>query len=149
VPGSQVNLGCGARPLPGWVNIDMVDIPGVDVVHDLDSFPWPLEAGSVHVLRAFDVFEHVNDPLGFMAECWRVLEAGGDLLIHTSHWQTENSYTDPTHKRFCTERTFDYWCAGTDYHERYGPVYARGCVFEKVDIRRDGQEMAVKLRKME
>lgn len=144
----KVNLGCGTQPLEGWVNVDIASIPGVDVVHDLDVFPWPLPDGAAGEVRAFDVFEHVNDPLGFMAECWRVMAVGAELLIHTAHWQTENSYTDPTHKRFCTERTFDYWCAGTDYYARYGPMYARGCVFEKIEVCRDGQELVARLRKM-
>jgi SAM-dependent methyltransferase len=146
--GTKINLGCGALPVEGWVNVDMVGIEGVDVVHDLDSFPWPFKDEEASVIRAFDVFEHVNDPLGFVNECWRVLGNGNTLLIHTSHWQTENSYTDPTHKRFCTPRTFDYWIRGTDYHARYGPVYSRGCDFELVDCRVDGQELAFILRKL-
>jgi SAM-dependent methyltransferase len=145
---TQINLGCGTQSLEGWTNVDVAGIPGVDVVHDLDVFPWPFESGRAVIIRAFDVFEHVDDPLGFMAECWRVLQDGGLLLIHTSHWQTENSYTDPTHKRFCTERTFDYWCFGTEYYARYGPMYARGCVFNKVSVERDGQELAVQLVKL-
>lgn len=143
-----LNLGCGAQPLPNCVNVDAADIPGVDVVHNLDVFPWPFEAGSAEAIRAFDVFEHVDDPIGFVAECWRVLEPGGLLDIHTSYWKSENSFTDPTHKRFCTERTFDYWCAGTDYHARYGPVYARGTSFDKVLVKVDGQELAFLLRKL-
>ena len=144
----KLNLGCGAMPMTGWVNVDMVGIEGVDVVHDLDSFPWPFEDESADAIRAYDVFEHVNDPLGFVAECWRVLAVGHHLIIHTSNWRTENSFTDPTHKRFCTPRTFDYWIRGTDYHARYGPVYSRGCDFELVDFREDGQELAFLLRKL-
>lgn len=144
----RINLGCGAVPIKDWVNVDMVDVPGVNVVHDLDSFPWPFEDEVAHAIQAFDVFEHVNDPLGFMAECWRVLGNGHHLFIHTSYWKSENSYTDPTHKRFCTERTFDYWIRGTDYHARYGPAYSRGCDFQLMDLRVDGQELAVILRKL-
>lgn len=142
-----LNIGCGARPLMGWVNLDMADIPGVDVVHDLDQFPWPFPDGEAEGIRAFDVFEHVNDPIGFVAECWRILRPGGMLEIHTSYWKSENSYTDPTHKRFCTERTFDYWCVGTEYFERYGPMYARGCSFLKLMAQVDGQELSFLLRK--
>ena len=148
MPGIQLNLGCGAQPVPGWVNLDIVGIPGVDVVHDLDSFPWPFEDEVASVIRAFDVFEHVDKPLEFVNECWRVLQTGHNLIIHTSCWQTENSFTDPTHKRFCTEHTFDYWIRGTAYHARYGPVYSRGCDFELAGCRRDGQELVFLLRKL-
>ncbi len=145
---NQINLGCGTRVLEGWTNVDLVPLPGVDVVHDLDVFPWPFEDERATIVIAFDIFEHVDKPLEFMNECWRVLQAGGLLMIHTSHWQTENSYTDPTHKRFCTERTFDYWCIGNDYFDRYGPAYNRGCVFNKVEVRKDGQELAVQMVKL-
>jgi SAM-dependent methyltransferase len=130
----KLNLGCGSRPEPGWVNLDSVAQPGVDVVHDLDAFPWPFEDGEAEEIRAFDVYEHVNHPLEFMAECHRVLHSGGLLFIHTSYWKNRCSYTDPTHKRFLTEDSFDYWVPGTQYHARYGPAYARGCAFMKEQI---------------
>ncbi len=147
----RLNLGCGSQALPGWVNSDMAAIPGVDVVHDLDVIPWPWEDGSATEVRAFDVFEHVNDPLGFMAEAHRVLGERGVLRIHTSYWRSESSYTDPTHKRFCTERTWDYWIPGTDYHSRYGAAYGgHAHPFALVSMNLDnGTELDVVLRRVE
>jgi SAM-dependent methyltransferase len=141
----RVNLGCGTRPLDGWVNLDVVKLPGVDVVHDLNEVPWPFADGEAAEIMAEDVFEHVADALAFMAECWRVLAPGGHLRLRTTYWKSRNAFTDPTHVRFCTEETFDYWCAGTEYHQRYGAAYARGCDFLKADVRLDGQELVVHL----
>ena len=62
-------------------------MPGVDMVHDLDVFPWPWEDGAIERIRAFDVFEHVWQPLPFMRECWRVLRPHGILDMHTVHWR--------------------------------------------------------------
>ena len=42
----RVNLGCGNKILQGWVNLDKYDVYPVDVVHDLESFPYPFETGS-------------------------------------------------------------------------------------------------------
>ena len=36
----KLNLGCGTRPLPWHVNVDIVQMPGVDVVCDLEKTPW-------------------------------------------------------------------------------------------------------------
>jgi hypothetical protein len=141
----RLNLGCGAQPEPGWVNLDVVKLPGVDVVHDLDEVPWPFQDGVASEVKGEDVFEHVADPLAFMAECWRVLVPGGSLRLRTTWWQAENAYTDPTHRRFCTPKTFDYWCRGTEFFERYGPAYARGAEFEKADVHVEGQELVVHL----
>jgi SAM-dependent methyltransferase len=127
----RLNLGCGSQPEPGWVNLDAADIPGVDVVHDLDVFPWPFKDGEAAEIKAFDVYEHVDKPLEFMGECHRVLQPGGLLYIHTSYWKNEDSYRDPTHKRFLTEGSFDYWIPGTYLNQRYGAAYARGRHFAK------------------
>jgi SAM-dependent methyltransferase len=122
----RLNLGCGSQPEPGWVNLDAADIPGVDVVHDLDVFPWPFKDGEAEEIKAFDVYEHVSSPLEFVAECHRILQPGGVLYIHTAYWKNEDSYRDPTHKRFLTEGSFDYWIPGTYLNQRYGAAYARG-----------------------
>ena len=148
----KINLGCGSQGEPGWVNVDSVGQPGVDVVQDLDVFPWPFDDDTADEIKAFDVFEHVDKPLGFMAECWRILKPGGTLYIHTAYWRNSNSYRDPTHKRFLTEESFDYWIPGTYLFERYGAAYSRGRNFEKVSIGLDAAppdaDLNVTLRKI-
>jgi SAM-dependent methyltransferase len=146
----RLNLGCGSVPEPGYVNVDVWDQPGVDVAHDLDVFPWPFKDGEAEEIRAWDVFEHVADPVGFMGECHRVLAPGGLLFIHTVHYQSRNAYTDPTHRRFLTEESFDYWVPGTGLHQRYGAAYARGCCFAREGLWLDGSggDMNVKLRRI-
>lgn len=143
----KLNLGCGAEHLTGWTGVDIWQDGETDVVHDLDVFPWPFGDGSASEIRAMDIFEHVASPIGFMAECHRILAPGGTLHIRTSRWDTRNSYTDPTHRRFCTEETFDYWVPGTYLNQRYGAAYAHGRHFEKIEVRPDGQELEVLLRR--
>lgn len=130
----KLNLGCGSLPEPGYINVDTVKQDGVDVVHDLDVFPWPFDDQCAEEIRAFDVYEHVDKPLEFMGECHRILRPGGTLYIHTAHWQNPDSYRDPTHKRFLTEESFDYWIPGTYLNGRYGTAYARGALFGKESI---------------
>lgn len=141
----RLNLGCGDLVLDGWVNTDIVPGPGIDVVHDLDVHPWPWPYGSASAILAHDIYEHVNDPLGFMLQCWRVLEAGGSLSIKTTHWQGASCYDDPTHRRFLTERSFDYWIPGTEKHARYGAQYARGASFSATSIERSGDLLVAEL----
>lgn len=115
----RLNLGCGQGISDEFVNVDIVALPGVDVVADLDQ-DWPWKGGSVEYILASHVFEHIERPVHFMAEAWRVLEDGGVLDIRVPYWRHSNSFTDPTHKRFCTERTFDYWIPGTSLHAQLG-----------------------------
>lgn len=145
----RLNLGCGLQPIAGWVNTDRVKLPGVDIVHDLDTAPWPWDDASVDEISAIDVFEHVDDPLIFMNQAARVLKPGGILRMRTPHWQNINSFSDPTHRRHPTEQTWDYWIAGTQFHEKYGPAYCdEGVAFEKVKIELEAGNLVVVLRRL-
>lgn len=144
---SRLNLGVGRRPdpSPDVINVDRLDLPGVQVVHDLDVLPWPFGSEAFTEIRAFHVYEHLRDPLGFMAESWRVLGAGGTLTIVVPHWESDNAHTDPTHVRFCTERTWDYWIPGTILHGE--AAYAGAVAFVKEAVTVIGDDIRAELRK--
>lgn len=129
----RLNLGAGSRAAEGWVNVDAVEQDGIDQVWDLDFGPWPWPDNSVEEIAAFDVFEHVVNPIAFMTECHRILEPGGKLSIHTTWVGNPDSFTDPTHRRFLTEQSFDYWIEGTPLHEHYGKAYGN-VTFERVRV---------------
>jgi cyclopropane fatty-acyl-phospholipid synthase-like methyltransferase len=145
VGGVKINLGSGRDPQDGYVNLDAAPVPGADIVHDLDVAPWPFKDGEADEIRAVDIFEHVNNPITFMTECHRVLTPGGVLTIQTTFWRSETAFTDPTHRRFCTPHTFDYWLPGTPLYEN-NPAYG-GVSFQKVHLGPSGTEMIVILRK--
>lgn len=147
----RLNIGCGcyADPSPDVTNLDSHDYPGVQVVWDLDSHPWPFDPETFTEVRGVQVFEHLEDPIGFVRDAHRVLEPGGLLFLVVPHWQSENSYTDPTHRRHCTERTFDYWCEGEALHDQFGPAYAGDAVFVKESVIRTGDDLHVRLRRKE
>lgn len=141
-----LNVGAGCHPLPGATNLDLVGLPGVDVVHDLDVAPWPFpDAAFDHVL-AVQVFEHVADPLTFMAEAWRVLTPAGLLEVHVPHYRSPNAFTDPTHRRFCTVETFDYWITGRPLNLTHGQTYAQGREFTGT-VEVHGENVVAMLRK--
>lgn len=120
----RLNLGCGEDIRDGWVNVDLFDGDGV-LCYDLNRDVWPWAEGSASEVLARHIFEHVDSAPGFMEACWRVLAPGGRLEIETPHWMSRDAYTDPTHRRFPTEHTFDYWVPGTYLHEHHGAAYKR------------------------
>lgn len=146
---ARLNVGTGSwvDPDPEVINLDIHPYPGVQCVWDLDQHPWPFDDDVFTEVRAVQVFEHVHDPVGFMTESHRVLEPGGLLLIVVPHWQSENSHTDPTHVRHCTERTWDYWCHGTQLHAQFGPAYAGDRTFDRESVERQGDDIYAYLRK--
>lgn len=62
--GISVDLGGGANPNPGFINIDYRDLPQVDIVHNLCMFPWPLPDECAQLVTASHLVEHIN-PTGF------------------------------------------------------------------------------------
>ena len=146
---ATLNLGCGRFPVIGAVNLDRMAGPGVDIVHDLDTIPWPFDDESFDTVTAVHVFEHVDKPVEFMCESWRILTVGGTLHIEVPHWQSENSHTDPTHRRHCTVHTWDYWIAGTPLNASNGPMYGGDIHrFEALGIDHIADDIHVTLRKI-
>lgn len=77
-----VNLGCGGRYHPDWINIDIVAHGPQVIQHDL-ARGIPLPDASCDVVYHAAVFEHIRriDAPSFLHECWRVLEPGGIIRI--------------------------------------------------------------------
>ncbi len=77
-----VNVGCGCRIHPDWINLDLhAVIPGV-IACDLTQ-GLPLNDGEADVIYSAATLEHVrreNVP-AFLAECRRVLRPGGYLRL--------------------------------------------------------------------
>lgn len=121
----RLNLGSGSAPLAGWLNVDIADTGKVDYIWDLDrEGDWPfVEPGRADQIVAKDVFEHVKNPIHFMVQCHRALSPGSLLFIRTPHYMHRDAFTDPTHRRFPTEHTFDYWIPGTLLYNEHNAAY--------------------------
>jgi predicted SAM-dependent methyltransferase len=79
---NRVNLGCGDRYRPGWINIDIRPCgPGV-IAHDLRK-GIPLETGSCDLVYHSHLLEHLSYDAAtvFMKECFRVLKPGGVIRV--------------------------------------------------------------------
>lgn len=58
--GIRLDIGCGANKQHGFVGIDIRDLPGVDVVHNIELFPWPLPNECANFAMASHLLEHIN-----------------------------------------------------------------------------------------
>lgn len=57
--GIRLDIGCGGNKQPNFVGMDVRDLPGVDIVHDVTMFPWPLPDESVLTAIASHLLEHI------------------------------------------------------------------------------------------
>jgi len=108
----RLHLGCGEFIKPGWINIDISPLPGVDLVHDLNKTPLPFDDESVQEIIADDLLEHVDYP-ALLKDCHRMLKPGGVMHIHVPHFTSSNNAVDPTHRHQFSVKTFNFFCSAT------------------------------------
>ena len=108
----KLNVGCGENVREGWVNLDSVSIPGVDVVHDIEKIPFPFADGEFVEILCRDVLEHV-EYIPVLRELHRILRPGGVLKIQVPHFSSRNNFVDPTHRKMFSVSTFDFFIHGT------------------------------------
>ena len=108
----KLNLGCGARPLPGYINVDLDSIEELKARYPLQEFPegieiynfdifhLPLSDSSVDEVLADSLLEHLSfaeEPKIFL-EVKRVLRPGGILNFSVPDF----------------EKIFEIWLAAKD-----------------------------------
>jgi 2-polyprenyl-3-methyl-5-hydroxy-6-metoxy-1,4-benzoquinol methylase len=105
---NKLNVGCGRDIRKGYINMDVVKLPGVDIVHNINK-KFPYKEGYFDKIVARHVIEHVEDMGKVMKELHRILRPGGKLFIETPHFTFANSFVDPTHKYYLAYNTFAYY----------------------------------------
>jgi len=78
----KLHLGCGKRFIPGFVHIDVVEFPHIDIVNSVDRLPM-IESDSCDLVYSCHVLEHFHKKniIDVIHEWLRVLKIGGILRI--------------------------------------------------------------------
>ena len=104
-----LDLGCGRYKLAGTIGIDQSLEVSPDLVCDFVKDPLPFQDASIDGIHARHVMEHIQDIWALMHEIHRVLKPTAELIIEVPYWSSEGAFRDPTHVRFFSEKSFDYW----------------------------------------
>ncbi len=115
-PRPRLHVGAGRARLAGWINIDLQELPGVDVVADVTK---GLDFHDAEAVFAEHFLEHlrVDAALDFLAEAHRALAPGGWIRLSTPNldWVWETHYrleAEPEAKRLAAiglNRAFHGW----------------------------------------
>ena len=115
-----LDIGCGSNKIPGSLGMDIHPYEGVDVVHNLDITPWPIEDNSVDTIMAKHIIEHVESIPAFMKEIHRISKPGGKIIIETPHFTSLDSWADPTHRWHLSSNFTDQFIKGSYLAEQVG-----------------------------
>ena len=114
----KLNLGSGGEPLTTHINVDKNrKAPGVELVCDLDVYPWPFRSESADEVVMEQCLEHLVDHNRAMKEVHRILIKGGIAKISVPHFTWQYAFHDPTHRHFFGYNTFFYYARDCGYFD--------------------------------
>lgn len=112
----RIDFGCGQNCTVGadgikYTGVDIVALPGVDVVHDLTKFPYPFADDSVDEIVSNHFVEHLtgDDFIKHFDECYRILKMGGKMAVSHPYCFSVRAFQDPTHKTFIPTERYQYF----------------------------------------
>lgn len=106
---NKIEIGSGGRSRKGFIGIDIVQLPGVEIVADVDKEGIPLLDNSVEHLYSSHTFEHFVNFDFVMSEVWRVCKHEALIELKTPYLTNTVSLSNPFHKTHLTEYTFLFY----------------------------------------
>jgi len=121
--GIRLDIGCGENVQKHYVGMDIRPCKGVDIVHDVQEFPWPIPDNIVIQALCSHLWEHIEPKhrIKFMDEIWRVMKPDGQLLLSVPYYSSFGACQDPTHYPCPNEATFTYFDPGYPLYVIYKP----------------------------
>ena len=115
-----LNVGPGLNKIEKTISIDISKSVNPDIVWDLNKNPWPIETSSIDTIIALNVIEHLDDTVKTIEELHRISKPNGTIYILCPHFSSASAFLDPTHKKFFSNRTFDYFIKDKEFHKDFG-----------------------------
>jgi SAM-dependent methyltransferase len=118
-----LDAGCGNAKQPNCVGMDKRALPGVDVVHDIETTPWPFTKETFDRIIMSHVMEHINPSVAVdvMNEMWRVMKPDGVLMLAMPYAGSFGHWQDPTHIKPWNEATCHYFDPDMELYQIYQP----------------------------
>jgi len=87
----------------------------VDILHDMDCYPWPFDDNQFDKVLGNSVLEHIAHLIRCFAEIPRILKSGGLFKGGVLWYNYCGAFGDPIHKPFFTKKAFQYWTKDSRY----------------------------------
>lgn len=131
----KLNIGAGSDIRKNYINHDITILDGIDIVHDLNVYPWPWKDSSLEEVVMKDVVEHLDNFMKAMEELYRIMKPGGVVKVSVPYWNSSFAHIDPTHRRGFHEHTFKFFDPDSIYcQERHYYTHARFKIIKEVFV---------------
>lgn len=104
----RIDLGCGTNKHPGYFGIDRLELPGVDLVCDINE-PIPLPDDSVEFVMASRSLPYVEDIMQVLADLYRMCMHKAVMCILAPYAHHYNHIVNPHLKQKFDESSPIYW----------------------------------------
>lgn len=131
----KLHLGCGRTILDGWVNLDRIELPGVNIIADLNDCaetPLPFDDDYFEEFLASHLMEHIANPLPLMQELHRIARNNAKAVFRMPYGSSDDASEDPTHVRLYFIHSFGYF--SQPYYWRADYQYRGDWAVEKVTL---------------
>lgn len=115
----RLDVGCGNSKKKGFIGIDIIPLEGVDIVHDLNQFPYPIDSNTIDEIWMDNVLEHLNKPMLVMEELYRICRSNAKVTIAVPYFRSFYAIIDPTHCNFFGVYWFNYFDPSHIFHKKY------------------------------
>ena len=103
---NKLVLGHAGQDVRDAITVDIEPLHKPDVLHDLNSVPYPFDSGQFQEIVCHHVLEHLNDLAPVMQELHRICAANGRIYIEVPHHSAWFAKT-PEHKLLFNYFSFD------------------------------------------
>lgn len=122
---TKIDLGCGIHRTEGFIGVDCVNLPGIDIIHDLNMFPYPFDDNSIDEIVMNSVLQYLDNIGKVFEEIYRILKPGGILKFTVPYSGHQTSGSIGQRQRFLSR---DFY-----YLEKENTMHYR--IFNKVDFK--------------
>jgi len=112
----KINLGCGKDIKKGFINVDKMKLPEVDVVCNIEGKKLPFKTNSVEVVVLNHVLEHIQNLELLLKEIYRVCKSNARIYIRVPYFSHESAFSHYQHIRRFTWTTFDLFAPNHAEH---------------------------------
>lgn len=112
----KLHLGCGNDRKEGYLNCDLSPEVKPDKIINLEK-KLPFKDNSVDEILIYHTLEHITNFIPLMHEFHRICIKGTKIKIKTPFYSSWGQFNDPTHVRFFSPFTFNYFKKGNYSHE--------------------------------